>query len=152
MPDEYALPYFGIVAPITVPVEYAGEEWTAQFHILEGPEFDDYLLRVQRVPPPLTARASKTILIAMAIRKVNGRTVTFNGEDEEEEFLSRMAWLDRYPIPFVDAVYHSYEAAERQPVVKRQQLANSPNSSRLPVEPSGDTSATLGTSEGRADG
>jgi len=150
VPDEYILPFFGNIAPITVPVAYAGEEWTAQFHVLDGEEFDSYLLRLQRVPAPLIAKASKTILIAMVLRKVNGRTVTFNGEDAEDEFLSRMTWLDRYPVPFIDAVYHSYELAQLQPVVKRQQLANDPNASRLPREPSGGTSATPGTSEGTA--
>lgn len=148
MPDDYALPYWGVIGPISQEVIYGDEQWTAEWHVLDGSEFDTFLTRLQRVPPPLMAKASKTITIAMALRKVNGRTVTFNGEDDEEEFLSRMAWLDRYPVPFIDAVYHSYERALELPALKRQQKLNDPNSTAPLSGLSGASSATPATSEG----
>jgi len=149
VPDDYALPYWGVIGPISQEVIYSDEQWTAEWHVLDGSEFDTFLTRLQRVPPPLIAKASKTITIAMALRKVNGRKVTFNGEDEQDEFEARMAWLDRYPVPFIDAVYHSYERALELPALKRQQLVNDPNALAPNHGGNGGTSETAAISTDR---
>ncbi len=147
--DTGTLLFFGALAPISAPVLYADQEWEAEWHILDYEERCTLDERVARVPFIHQDKARKAIRIAMALRKVNGRRVTFHGEDEQDEFLARMQWLDTYPEPFVDAVYLSYQLAERKPVVRHQQLIQDPNSdARRPVQ-SGDTSATPGTLTGQ---
>jgi len=144
--DTGVLLFFGALAPISAPVHYAGEEWAAEWHILDYEERCTLDERVARVPLIHQEKARKVIRIAMALRKVNGRRVTFHGEDEQEEFLARMQWLDTYPEPFVDAVYYSYQLAEQKPVVRRQQLSQDPNASAPSHGGNGDTSATADTS------